>query len=752
MFCRSILVYKSKILLLFKGFENKLIESTFMKNEALIEQIKQKIMKNPYNAQNHYEMAALLEETDLSLASEEYELAVKYDPKFVQAKFNLGMTYTLIKKYADAVSVWQKITDADNNIRTDKINYNLKTGAIQKCMSAWEIFLSAEKSSQINYFNAGIAFAFLGDLQKAKNVFLKLLEINQNFDAANYYTGLVFSKLGESDKAIFYFSEELKLKPAYLPAMCSIGEILYKQNKISKALKQFEEITKIKPNHISANYHMAVIKSLNRHFEEALLILEKIISSDPNSVEAHLECAKIFEKTFKIDKAIEKYELILKIDPDNKYANLHLARAHKKLGKADLALNYFQKALQIDPGDDEVHYYTAEVLSQMGRYEDAEKEYKMVLTLVPKHGYAHYSLGQTYLKLNKLNEAAESFKRALEINPKDAQARNLLGVTYFKLGNLSHAVEEFEIALRQNPQDVYAHYYLGAIYFRLQNFEAAIKEYQKISELNPESAYAHFALGATLSRSEDFENAISQFQKAADLILSPEVDMALFATLQLLAVIGVEHAKQGQKVGQLYNELEESYKNTVRSLAKAVDARDRYTQFHSDRVAKIAGYLAKELGLSYEEISRIEIAGYLHDIGKIGIKDEILLKPGKLTNEEQEIMRTHPMRGAEILKEVKLLWDIMPLVKCHHEKIDGTGYPEALKNDAIPLGAKIIGISDFYDALTTDRPYRKAIIPEKVIEEIKKIKGIKFDDFIIDAFLKIFDKLPAFLEGLKPVV
>lgn len=723
-----------------------------MKNKVLIEQFKQKIMKNPYNAQNHYELALLLEETDLHMAAEEYELAIKHDPKFVQAKFNLGMVYTLIKKYADAIFAWRKITDADHNTIFDKINYKLKTSTIQNCLSVWEDFLSAEKLSQINYFNAGIAFAFLGHLKKAKDTFLKLLEINLNFDSANYYTGLVFSKLGENDKSIFYFSEELKLKPNYLPAMCSIGEILYKQNKIARALKQFEEIIEIKPDHILANYYIAVIKSLNRHFEEALLILEKIILSDPNFLEAHLECAKIFEKTFKIEKAIEKYELILKIDTDDKYANLHLARAYKKLGKADLALNYFQKAAQIDPGDDEVHYYTAEVLSQMGRYFDAEKEYKMVLALVPKHGYAHYSLGLACLKLNKLNDAAESFKRAIEINPKDAQARNLLGVTYFKLGNLSQSVEEFETALRQNPQDAYAHYYLGAIYFRLQNFEAAIKEYQKISELNPGSAYAHFALGATLSRSEDFENAISQFQKAADLILSPEVDMVLFATLQLLAVIGVEHAKQGQKVGQLYTELEESYKNTVRSLAKAVDARDRYTQFHSDRVAKIAGYLAKELGLSAEEISKIEIAGYLHDIGKIGIKDEILLKPAKLTSEEQEIMKTHPMRGAEILKEVKLLWEIMPLVKCHHEKIDGSGYPEALKNDDIPLGAKIIGISDFYDALTTDRPYRKAILPEIVMEKIKKIKGIEYDDFIIDAFLKIFDKLPAFLEGLKPVI
>lgn len=724
-----------------------------MKNKILMEQLRQKVIQNPYNAHNHYELALLLDEnSNLQEAIAEYELAIRYDPNLFQAKFNLGIADTLVKKYTNAASIWQKTTDADNNIRLDKINYRLKTNVIQHCILMWDDYFNAQKTNKIVCFHTGVAFTFLGYLNKAKDIFLNLLEVSPHLDMANYYAGILYSRLGENDKALFYFSEELKLKPNYIPAMFAVGEVLYKQHKFAHALKQFEEVIKIKPDHILANFYTAVIKSAHRNFEEALLILEKIISTNPNFLEAHLECAKIFEKNFKIDKVIERYNMILTIDPEHKYANLHLARAYKKLGKADLALKHFQKVIQIDPIDDEAHYYLAEVLTQLGRYPEAEKEYNTVLALVPKHGYAHYSLGQVYLKLNKLNDAAVSFKHALEVNSKDAQARNLLGVAYFKLGNLSQAIEEFEKTLLQNPNDIYAHYYLGAIYFRLQNFEAAIKEYQKISEFNPGSAYAHFALGAALSRSEDFENAILQFQKAADLILIPDVDLVLFATLQLLAVIGIEHAKQGKKVGQLYEELEESYKDTVRSLAKAVDAKDTYTQFHSDRVAKIAGILARKLTLSKDEIKTIEMAGYLHDMGKIGIKDEILLKPGKLTKEEEIIMKTHPLKGAEILKGVKVLKDVMQLVKCHHENTDGSGYPEGLKGDQISVGAKIIGIADFYDALTTDRPYRKAVSFEETLEEIKKTRGIKYDDFIVDAFLKIFDKLPESLEGLKPVI
>lgn len=721
-----------------------------MSGKFLLEQAKQKIKQNPADGKAHYDLALLLDESgDLEQSVPEYEKAIRYDAEPAQAYFDLGLVYTRLKKYAEAVRAWLKIIDSDGNLRLDKISYSRRLHAIQTCTSLWERYVSSEPFNALSYFNAGAAFMFLGNYEKSKDIFQILAKQAPNFEMINYYLGIVLSLLGEREKAITHLRQELRQKPGNVPVMFSLGETLFKQGKTQNAINQFEDIIALKPDHILARFNLAMAYARQNRFIDAQAALETVIKADPAFARAHFEKAKVFEKQFQIDNAADEYIKALTINPDYKEAHFDLACAYKKMGKPQLALEHFTTVLEFNPADDEVHYSLGEVYIQLGKFNEAVKEYKMVLELSPNHAYAHYSLGVACLRMNKLLEAAESFKKALELNPNDTSARNMLGTTYFKLGNLSASVEEFQTILKQNPMDIQAHYYLGAVYFKLQDFSRAIEEYQKIAQINPESAYAYFSLGAAFSRSGDFENAATQFQRAAELMISSEVDLVLFATLQLLAVIGVEHAQQGKKVGELYLDLEQAYKDTVKSLAKAVDARDPYTRYHSERVSKLAGYLAREMKLPEEEIKKIEIAGYMHDIGKIGIPDEILLKADSLTTEEQKMMRTHPVRGAEILKEVKFLWNIMPLVKCHHEKIDGSGYPQGLKKDEIPLGAKIIGVVDFYDALTTDRPYRKAVTYEEALEEVKKIKGTFYDDYIVDAFLKVSNNFDSLLKYLR---
>ncbi|MFH1454240.1 MAG: tetratricopeptide repeat protein [Armatimonadota bacterium] len=721
-----------------------------MKNDILIKKARQKSEQNPDSAQAYYELALLLDENgDIDDALTEYEKALQYNIFLHQALFNLGLIYTLKGRFSEAISSWEKIIDSDGNLRIDKINYYNKQDIIKKCIDLWEKYLNTQNTHPFTCSNAGKAFIFLKDYKKAQDAFRELIAKSPNFEMANYYLGFIYSLLGDKKQASDHFKEELKQKPNSIPVISALCASLYKEGKIAESLKNLEHILRTKPNHILANYYLGLIYSMQNNFNDAVSFIKKSADTDPDFAEPHFELAKIFEKQFKMDEAIEEYHLALRIKPDYREANFNLALLYKNLGKAELALKYFQKVTELYPEDDDVRYYTAEVYTQLGKLDEAVKEYKTVISLVPSHGYAHYSLGQVYLRLNKLPEAAESFKKTLNINPKDAFARNLLGVTYFKLNKLTQAIEELQKTIQINPIDMYAYYYLGAVYFKLQDFDKAIKSYEKILELNPSSAHAYFALGAASSRSGDFNNAISQFQKASELIISSDVDLTLFSTLQLLAVIGVEHAQQGQKVGDLYKDLKQSYKDTLKSLVKAVDARDPYTQYHSDRVSKISGYIAREMGLPSEEISKIEIAGYLHDIGKIGIRDEILLKKSALTEDEQEIMRSHPARGYEILKEIHFLDNVTPLVRAHHENIDGSGYPARLKGAEIPLGAKIIGLADYYDAITTDRPYRKAMDTEEAVEEIKKLKGIKFDPAVVDAFLKITDKLPEILKDSK---
>jgi diguanylate cyclase (GGDEF)-like protein/putative nucleotidyltransferase with HDIG domain len=181
--------------------------------------------------------------------------------------------------------------------------------------------------------------------------------------------------------------------------------------------------------------------------------------------------------------------------------------------------------------------------------------------------------------------------------------------------------------------------------------------------------------------------------------------------------------------------------NTIYALAATVDAKDHHTYGHSKKVAKYAAEIAEVLGYSQERIATIRAAGLLHDIGKIGVSDQLLKKAGPLSIEDWELIRTHPDLGVAILKNVDRLRGCLGTVKYHHERYDGTGYPAGLKGDNIPLDARILSVADSYDSMTSSRPYReKATSPDEALEELKRCSGSQFDPNIVEIFTKILEK------------
>ena len=222
-----------------------------------------------------------------------------------------------------------------------------------------------------------------------------------------------------------------------------------------------------------------------------------------------------------------------------------------------------------------------------------------------------------------------------------------------------------------------------------------------------------------------------------------------FDQLLLLIESGIKAVSQMQLIKKIndelkttYDKLESAYMETIEILRFTVEAKDAYTRGHSDRVSAYSVLIGEALGLSEDDLKTLKIGGLFHDIGKIGIPDSILLKTDKLDDEEYSEIKNHPAIGAHILSNATIFKDIIPIVKHHHERFDGHGYPGKLKGEEIPYLARIATVADSFDAMTSKRSYRDSLPIDVVKEEIKKNSGTQFDPEIAEVFLRILDEQP----------
>jgi putative nucleotidyltransferase with HDIG domain len=195
------------------------------------------------------------------------------------------------------------------------------------------------------------------------------------------------------------------------------------------------------------------------------------------------------------------------------------------------------------------------------------------------------------------------------------------------------------------------------------------------------------------------------------------------------------HIAVGMQNAQLYESIKVISDGVLKTLTKIIELKDFYTSGHSERVALFALLIGEKLGLSNTELDILRYGGWLHDIGKIGVPEAILSKPDKLTNEEYDIIRKHPITGKEILQTINPLNDILPVVLHHHEWYNGNGYPDGLKGNQIPVSARILHIADAIDAMTSNRAYRKALEIPGVVDQLKIFSGVQFDPDIVKVVL-----------------
>jgi putative nucleotidyltransferase with HDIG domain len=207
--------------------------------------------------------------------------------------------------------------------------------------------------------------------------------------------------------------------------------------------------------------------------------------------------------------------------------------------------------------------------------------------------------------------------------------------------------------------------------------------------------------------------------------------------------------KTYEDLSRAYYELEDLFMGFVKAMVNALEAKSPWTRGHSERVTAFAQEIACEMKLSEELRKEVTIASLLHDIGKIGTYGSILEKGGGLSDKEYDIVKKHPVQGADILRGIKHFENVALMVRHHHERMDGTGYPDRLKGDRIPLGARIVYVADAFDAMTETRPYRKSMSIEEALSELRKNAGTQFDPAVVEAWIRVLDKQQDWLLSSK---
>ena len=720
--------------------------------EIRIRQLERLIADNPNDANQHYQLARIyLAAEDWPQAIRVLEKATTLDPSFTQASFELGCAYTRMRNFESAIREWEKMVDIDGELRLDDIDYS-RNALINGTQQIWDKYDENNKDDTIfKYYSLGVARLVLGKTLAAAESFTQVLKLNDKFEKALYYRSRTYRMLGMMREAGMDLQRHLELKPRDPYANFALGCCLMEVGRTPQAIQVFNKAITDKPGYYKAHLQIGQCYHTLMQYDQAMEHAKKALQIRPDSCEAFLLQGRCLEQQYRMDEAAEIYERAIACNPNSKDAHLTVGLLYKNLGRHQAAVRHLQKTVEIDPNEVEAYYMLGVLLCGLKKYQDALAPLRRCLELTPNHTYARYTLGKACLACEQVEEAIECFNQTLQQNPNDVKTLTALGMAHFQKKQLEQAKHQFLEVIGRNPREAEAHYYLGATLFQMNEFDKAIESYQKASQAYGDNHLEKFTSGAVASYHRKYKEALRLFREATEFRPDSEADVSKFATLQLLATVGITHAQQGLVLEEFDQKRKQTFKAFVYAIASFLDARDKYTRYHSYRVATIGAMLARHIGLPEEVVEGIEMGGFMHDVGKIGIPEHVLNKRGKLTDEEYELIKQHPVIGYEGLKQVAFPWpQVMPIVRFHHEKWNGTGYPDRLAGDEIPFEAQIIGIADHFDALTTNRPYRAAFTYQKALDIMREESGKYFNPDLLEEFAMVTDTNEFLLELSPP--
>jgi len=515
--------------------------------------------------------------------------------------------------------------------------------------------------------------------------------------------------------------------------------------------------------------------------------------------ELHSEKGKVLSRLGRYDEAIREFQKLLDYCQDEKLLSkrvdvfLGIGQLMAKTGEHDRALGYIHRALSgfrrlnNASGICKSLRNLGAIYINLGEFDDAEAAYDEAIEMALQEKL-HIIYADLYNNLGTIKNIRGDWKAALEcyfkakdVFEKEGEIRksaytlNNIGITLLEQGQLTNARDSFLSALRvagtvrDESLLLILNLSLTDLSLKVGNYSdagrycQATARYLEARDLrNAQWVEMKKLAGKIACNEKDFDNAQQYFDEAfllaeelrlqfnaaeilfekGNLLFETDQHMEALQTLERAFKLFHQFKASGkvENTESLINSIEELYLKVFEGMARKVDRKDAYTKGHSDRVANLALLIAQKLGLPDHEIKAVVAGALLHDIGKLHIPDKLLKKPGKLTPEEFDEIKEHPDIGVQLLTGIKLPWDIISMIRHHHEKFDGTGYPSGLKGEMIPSSARIICVADVFDALTSERPYRKAFLPDKALHMMKYEMTFSFDPLMLDTLCNLYEE------------
>ncbi|MCX7758759.1 MAG: tetratricopeptide repeat protein [bacterium] len=598
---------------------------------------------------------------------------------------------------------------------------------------------------------------FLAGNEEYEQTFNYLFTNFANNFKVQYLYSLIKIDIQDYPKAIMYLKKIIEQNPMFDDAYLLLGYIYLKQNILNQSLFYLKKATELNNKQATASILLAKYLIMMGKYDDAIEVLHnKAQMLEPNNPQIYYYLAQSYKGKNEYEKALRLYENLKIYNYVNPQIKKEMADIYMLLGEYSQAqkilLELKEETILFD---DEIYEKLIIINERLGNLDQALFLVKEALTFEEKNSF--YLIGaKVAFRKGEFDTAYKWFKKVLEYNPRDFEALYSLGIIDLSRMRLGVSEKYFEEAVVVNPTKNETKYFLALNYAFQDKIDKAIdilvkvKEYikdplkSKIISFNIASAYS---IIGNVDKTEEFlYEAIQDFTKHFKNI--SEQDILFYTTLLFQTRVVYEASKSNR-------DLEESQAQAIQAMIDAIQAKDNYTKDHTQRVTILSVEIAKAMDLEEEIIQTLLIGTLVHDIGKIGIPDYVLNKPGRLTDEEFEIMKQHTVIGYEIIRKMKFpkikiinsnerfnnIGTISDCVKYHHEKWDGTGYPDKLGGEKIPLLARIIAVADVFDALMSERQYKKGIPAFKSIEIIEQSKGTHFDPLVVDYFIKIVDDM-----------